>query len=338
MQKRLLLCLFLIASSAQAQTNSLVEDILIFEHFTNASCGPCAQQNPAMEAVMNSLPTKATSLKYHVSWPGIDPMYSFNTSDPMDRRAFYGVNGVPAVHLSNQPGMSPSQITPTMINNYYQSMSPAFKYNIQSQIVGDSLFIAGYAVRFRPINTTDLKLHLVLAENPVVYTNPPGSNGETNFPMVVRKMFPNAQGTALGNGSTVTTFSFGYLIPAELVRDNLQLVLFVQSEGTKVAYKGIKIGLNQGFSSQVVPVERPEINIWPMPSQGVLNIGLEAITGKFNLRLIDQLGRLVEQSVYMADETDGKVLQKDFSHLPKGLYLMQLEDASGITQKHVLFQ
>lgn len=329
------ICLFT-ASLATAQTNQVVDDILVLEHFTNASCGPCAAQNPAMEAIMNANGTKATSLKYHVSWPGVDPMYSFNTVDPMARVNFYTINGVPAVRLSTQPNMAPSQITQSAINDWYNTMSPAFRYNIQSQIVGDSLFISGQVVRFRPINATDLRLHTVLAEHPVNYDNPPGSNGERDFPMVVRKMFPTAGGLEIGNGSVATPFSYAYYLPAVLRRDRLQLVLFVQSAGSKTAYKGVKIAVNASYAASVSEKSPKALNAWPVPSQGLVNLAWDEELQSAEISLFDLLGKEQFSQVLEAEVLLSKNYQLDGSSLPNGVYFLQLQSDKGLFQRKII--
>ncbi len=338
MKSNILLLAFCLLCAVQtnAQTNPVVEDILVLEHFTNASCGPCAQQNPAMEAVMAANGTKATSLKYHVSWPGVDPMYAFNTADPSARVNFYNISGVPAVRLSTQPNMAPSQITQVAINNWYNSMSPAFRYNVQSQIVGDSLFISGQVVRFRPINATDLHLHTVLAEHPVNYDNPPGSNGERDFPMVVRKMFPTAGGLEMGNGSVATPFSYAYYLPEILKRDRLQLVLFVQSAGSKTAYKGLKIAVNHAYAASVAEAQLMQLHVWPNPSSDQINLQWDENLQHARVQLVDVMGKMHRSWELGSDEMAAQKLSIDGSTLPKGVYFLQLESSHGLFQSKII--
>ena len=61
MKKYLLLSLLLAGSSwfVSAQNQRLV----LAEEFTNASCGPCAAQNPAFDALLSANPTKITAVK-----------------------------------------------------------------------------------------------------------------------------------------------------------------------------------------------------------------------------------------------------------------------------------
>ena len=72
------------------------ERVLLFECFTNTSCGPCAQQNPALDALINANGDRIAAIKYHMNWPGAnDPMYLDNTVDNNARKGVYNVNSVP---------------------------------------------------------------------------------------------------------------------------------------------------------------------------------------------------------------------------------------------------
>ncbi|HFC00506.1 MAG TPA: hypothetical protein ENJ53_06845, partial [Phaeodactylibacter sp.] len=76
-------------SFGQAQRKAFVEE------FTNASCGPCASQNPDFNALIANNLDKVVVLKYQTDFPGYDPMNEQNPSEVDTRQAYYSVNGVP---------------------------------------------------------------------------------------------------------------------------------------------------------------------------------------------------------------------------------------------------
>lgn len=295
--------------------SSVLENLVVFEHFTNASCGPCAAQNPGLEAVMNQNKLKATSLKYHVSWPGVDPMYSFNTADPTARVNYYNVTGVPAVRLGNQPSMAPSQVTQAVIDNYFNSMQQPFAYNVTTRIENNTLLIDGSISAGSAQPNSDLVLHTVLVEDPINYTSPPGTNGEKDFPMVVRKMFPSATGTSLGNGNTNTPFSFSYPIPSTFIQDRLHVVVFVQSAGSRVVYKGAKIKAGSNLVATSVAekqMTQAELKMYPNPASSMSNLSIDL-----------KRDALVEVSVYNA--TGQEVLRTNLGQLLAGTHVHSLE-------------
>jgi len=84
---------------------------VMVEEATNASCGPCAAQNPAFDALLQQNPDMVAVLKYHASWPGFDPMYNHNTDENSSRISYYGISGVPTAVVDGLFNGSPSQVT-----------------------------------------------------------------------------------------------------------------------------------------------------------------------------------------------------------------------------------
>ena len=102
------------------------ERVLLFECFTNTGCGPCAQQNPALDALINANADRVAAIKYHMSWPSAnDPMYLHNTTDNDARRGVYNVNSVPHTVVDGiRFGNIPSGLTQNMVNNWLNIESP----------------------------------------------------------------------------------------------------------------------------------------------------------------------------------------------------------------------
>ncbi len=122
----LAVALMLIGGTAFAQATRLV----LFEEFTQASCGPCASQNPAFNTLLQSNTTKAISIKYQTSWPGVDPMNAANPTDVATRVSYYSVNGVPWTAMDGVAPTgsaysgAPANVTQSMIDTRYAVSSP----------------------------------------------------------------------------------------------------------------------------------------------------------------------------------------------------------------------
>ncbi|MFT7299534.1 MAG: thiol-disulfide isomerase/thioredoxin, partial [Sphingobacteriales bacterium] len=108
--KRFLSLIAVVAFAATAFGQG--QRLVLLEHFTQASCGPCATYNPAVEELFNENnreTQKIIAVKYQTSWPGTDPMYTHNPQDPNARVSYYGVSGVPnsvidGNHYNGHPG------------------------------------------------------------------------------------------------------------------------------------------------------------------------------------------------------------------------------------------
>ncbi len=229
------LALLISAGSLFAQSQRLV----FVEEFTQASCGPCASANPAFNTLLNNNLTKATSLKYQVSWPGTDPMNAQNTADAANRVAYYGVSGVPDARLEgNVANGAPSVVTQTNINSQYALPSPfSIKLDHWFNAANDSIYINCEITCTQNVTMTTPRLRIAMIEKTITFTNAPGSNGEKVFYNVMRKMYPNANGSALAGNWTSgqkKTFSFKEKIPTYIYsKPQIGVVAFIQDDSNK---------------------------------------------------------------------------------------------------------
>ncbi|MBE0662957.1 MAG: T9SS type A sorting domain-containing protein [Bacteroidales bacterium] len=201
--KHILLLLFFASLSLgiSAQTQRLV----LIEEATNASCGPCASQNPAFDALLNANRHKLTAIKYHWYFPGYDPMHNHNVAENNARVSYYNINGVPTAVIDgykpsgagfSYPG-GPHGFTQALIDQYYALPSP-FEIDMHHYLstAQDSIHVI-MRIRAAQDITGTFKAHMVVIEKTITFTSPPGSNGEMVFHDVMKKMLPNQNGTDL---------------------------------------------------------------------------------------------------------------------------------------------
>ena len=199
------------AATAFAQSQRLV----VFEEFTQASCPPCATTNPALNVLLNANSTKVVSIKYQTSWPGYDPMNVQNPTEVATRVTYYNVTGVPSGQLDGKAGFSgqPSGLTQAMIDTRYNTTSPldmTVSHTFSANY--DTIHVHAVITKTGTITSTNVKVRFAVIERHINFTTPPGSNGETEFEGVMKKMLPNATGTALNTpnvrDSPVVDFSW----------------------------------------------------------------------------------------------------------------------------------
>jgi hypothetical protein len=233
----LLVCLFSVAAFGQ---NRLV----LVEHFTQASCGPCASQNPALKTLLDANNTKVVALKYQTSWPGVDPMNAANPTEAAARVQYYGVTGVPnSVMDGSGPGSPGTIVTTSTINNRYNTAAPLNITASHQWTAGyDSIQIGVFVANAGTATVASgaagsLKLHVAVIEEEVTYPSAPGSNGETTFYQVMRKMVPNASGTTMADSWTAgqtQMFVFTVAAPSYLANLNkVAVVAFIQDNSNK---------------------------------------------------------------------------------------------------------
>lgn len=216
------------------------------EEFTQASCGPCASQNPAFNALLATNIAKVVSLKYQTSWPGVDPMNAQNPTDVATRVSYYGVSGVPDSPMDGveQTGGSytgaPANYTQAKIDAEYAVTSP-FTVNVSHTFSADydSIFVTCVITASQAYTAVGtLKAHIAMAEETINFVSAPGSNGEKDFYNIMRKMYPSAAGTTLAGTWTTgqtQTITFGAAIPSYIYKKSeIYMVAFIQSDGDKM--------------------------------------------------------------------------------------------------------
>lgn len=275
--------IMLLVVSAKSQAARFV----LFEHFTQASCGPCASQNPGFEStILIPNPDKVRHIAYHTSWPGTDPMNAYNMSEVADRVTYYGVSGVPDVFMNgNQKNAQPGGFTQTDVDDQFSMGSP-IKINVSEVDNGADRDVTVDVITVGTVPAGTYKLFVAVKEDPIDYGTPPGSNGETHFPNVFRKMLPNTTGdtyVAAPIGSAVT-FTYNYLEDGVWNMANIQPVAFVQNTVTGEV-------LNVGTTSD------PVINYTIAVSGPASAQGATASVTSFNLTSINA-GSVSEDFVY----------------------------------------
>ena len=222
-------CLIVIESSAQTQRLILVEE------FTNASCGPCALSNPSFNTLMTANASKVAAVRYHTSFPGYDPFYSQNPLQNQTRTIYYQVTSAPTARMDGA-GVFLQDVNQTSIDAEY-NVAPLYNININFHLSldNDSLYASATYKALSTVTGT-LKAQLMVIEKMITFTTPPGSNGETSFPMVMKKMLPSETGTSLPSimypGDSVTV-NAGWLISNVFNLNQLAVIAFVQDNATK---------------------------------------------------------------------------------------------------------
>lgn len=223
----------LVNMAAVAQTTRMI----LVEEFTNASCPPCAAYNPAFNAILNNNPNNVVAVKYQVNWPGADPMNAHNPTEVASMVSYYGVSGVPnAVLDGNVWQGNPASFTQTLINNRAPVSSPfAMTLNHSFNTDYSQITITGSITATQAFGTAT-NLRVAIIERDIYFCSPAGSNGETHFEGVMKKMLPNQNGTAMPAAwiqGQVENFQFTWNLANVYDKTRLAVVAWVYNPTTK---------------------------------------------------------------------------------------------------------
>ena len=224
--------------------NAQNERVLLFECFTNTGCGPCAQQNPALDALIAANADRVAAIKYHMNWPSAnDPMYLHNTADNDSRKGVYNVTSVPhtvvdGIRFANTPG----GLSQNMVNNWLTIESPfemRLSYEVDEAANTITVHVMGRASTAVEGN---VRLYVGVIEKEIHFNSAPGPNGERDFYSVMKKLLPTASGTSLGSMEAGDYFAYTFTWELANIYNNDQLdaIAWVQNHGTKEVYQACK--------------------------------------------------------------------------------------------------
>lgn len=212
--------------------------LVLLEDFTQASCQPSANQDLyVLDSILLPSPTKVHHIAYHVYFPGVDPMYSYNTSQIMSRINYYSVTQISEIKLlGNQKTGLPTTFNQDDINNYWSEGSPE-KLEVSEVDNGSTRTVT---IRVKTVGTKPAGSFNILAcviERNKTYAAPPGSNGEKYFPDVFRKMITagdDGDSFALPAAGNDTTISYTYNEDSvNWALGDIGIVAFIQNNSTK---------------------------------------------------------------------------------------------------------
>ena len=271
------------------KVNAQNERVLLFECFTNTSCGPCASQNPALDALINANADRVAAIKYHMNWPGAnDPMYLHNTVDNNARKGVYNVSSVPHTVVDGiRYANVPSGLSQNVVNNWLNIESPfemRLSYEVDEAANTITVHVMGRASQAVP---GTIKLYIGVIEREIHYTSAPGTNGERDFYSVMKKLLPSASGVSIGNVEAGSYFAYTYSWELANVYNNDQLdaIAWIQNINTKEVYQACKSSenivpfyANEAMLSDISNVKSTNCSGEAEPKVLMSNNGSNAIT------------------------------------------------------------
>ncbi|MCW8810600.1 MAG: T9SS type A sorting domain-containing protein [Ignavibacteriaceae bacterium] len=271
-------------------------DNVLLEEWTNASCAPCAANNPTIDAFVAANFSTIVPVKYHVWWPGNnDPMYLFNVPENTERTNYYGVSGVPNVIMGGVTNPVYPYTTPGSLQDAYDiQMSKATPLEVSvtdTHIGSDSIRTDIVLTIHAPLLYGQYYLRVMAVERWIHYASPPGTNGETDFYDVFRKAYPDITGSPLPLTPGTYNFSFTYPINAAWVDSMMYSIAFVQDDATKKVWcsgKGREMPVPNILAQTPAFVGKPigRTNMIGTEQQFIYN-SLDNPLGGFNIELFE---------------------------------------------------
>lgn len=314
---------------------------VLYETFTSSTCPPCVQGNINFEGIISGLPAaEVASIKYQMSWPGDGDPY--NTADGNVRRGYYSVNSVPNLQADGGWNGNSGSFTATVHNDALEV--PAFVQIVaEYDVVVDSQKVRTCATITAMQDLGAATLQIAIIEGKT--TQNVGTNGETEFLHVVKKMVADASGQAvtITNGMDEKVcmdyyFQGNFRLPnnsSDLINDatehsveeftDLQVVVWVQNDATMEVYNSANA--TEGISTGVNDISNLDENVTVFPNPAIDNATLTIESTEVSVatvKVIDLVGKTLVNMTNVQISTGSTNIDLNTANLNAGVYLVEV--------------
>jgi type IX secretion system substrate protein/outer membrane protein Omp28 len=266
-------------------------------------------------------------LSYHGPLPGVDSMYSESSEDVDIRMGYYNIFGVPSSVVDGNYFIGSSA---NLIENISTTISERatvlsnFQINF-SEVQLEDNYIAGNVniSKTESSNLDNLHLFIVLIEKLVLkssYESTPGTNNETKYNNVVRKMLSSSYGEDLVFTGNEAIVSFNWNINNFKDLNELRIVAFIQNTETKEIFQSafhdpefVSIKSNQ---------YKPNVNIYPNPVHDKFSLQIDSPISGNNIKIINIQGKILHNSY----TTDNRIYSINIRDYQQGMYFLSVDD------------
>lgn len=227
------------------QLNLIPFKTVLIEDFANVSCNPCVVSNKILEQLTNHTfgRKRLVAVKFPTNFPSpVDPFFLANGPDCTSRMNYYNIQIAPTNVIDGlfKPIPSDSNDVKSKILTQLEKV-PQFVILVDHSINGNNYNI-NITLEIKDLSNLDfsnLVLHTVVTETNIEFATPPGSNGETKFFDVMRKMLPGNQGESLTSYNQIGTYTFQrqLTLNSNWNASNINTVVYVQNTNTKEIFQ-----------------------------------------------------------------------------------------------------
>jgi len=227
------------------QLNLIPFKTVLLEDFANVSCNPCVVSNKILEQLTNHTfgRKRLVAVKFPTNFPSpVDPFFLANGPDCTSRMNYYNIQIAPTNVIDGlfKPIPSDSNDVKSKILTQLEKV-PQFVILVDHSINGNNYTI-NITLEIKDLSNLDfsnLVLHTVVTETNIEFATPPGSNGETKFFDVMRKMLPGNQGESLTSYNQIGTYTFQrqLTLNSNWNASNINTVVYVQNTNSKEIFQ-----------------------------------------------------------------------------------------------------
>ncbi len=216
-----------------------VNKVVLLEDFANVSCIPCVTSNKITHSLSESYAGRLHIIKFPTNFPKpTDPFYLAAKPDCDARMAYYSIITAPTIIIDGvtRPVSSDSNSIKNAIDAALTE-EPAFDISVTDSVNNGNIYVD---ISVAPVNTAgldfnDYVIQTAIVEKRIDTGTPPGSNGESVFYDVLRKMLPSSSGLELLESNLTSTVGYTnqVQISSSWNLNEIVTIVYIQNKNTK---------------------------------------------------------------------------------------------------------
>ncbi|MBA3828153.1 MAG: T9SS type A sorting domain-containing protein [Taibaiella sp.] len=346
--------LTIVAIAMCFMTTNAQQRLVLYEEFTGENCPPCASTNPGLLALMmsGSNPNKILMIKYLSPIPSAGKLYNSNKSQTDIRTSYYSVpfapygrmdGGVPSIMGATTNQGHPGYMNQSIIDSE-SSVPPLFNITAVQRInaTKDSVSV-DISVTALAATTGTYVLRAAWVKN-MTFSSSAGTNGETTFENVVRRMYPGTGGTAVPSSWTAGTNNH-YTIKGAIKgldtftnvtsNDSFMVVWMQNDNAIKNVAQAAKATTAPPASVGNTVLSIDGVTIYPNPAKDKATIKFTLLSASdVNVIITDAAGRTTGNTFSSHFAGGTQKMEIPTNNLAAGIYSITLKtDANSLTQQ-----
>lgn len=298
-------------------------ELVLFEIGTGTGCPNCPSAARGVSEMIHNKENVAI-LEYH----------NYNSEDPFNCEAsamrtsgYYGITGYPTQYHDGTRGAVGGSYGGNSVDVYtslYEGryVKPAL-YSLSTSIeqLNDVDYVAHVTINensdyYESLNKT---LRLALTETDISFA----WQGLQEIHFAVRDMYPDAQGTIVDfTADSEQSIDIPFTMDGSWVKDNCELVVFLQSDDNKEVLQTIKIDMETVVSG-VEDVNTIAATIYPNPVSDKI---FTSLNSSFDYIVFDIAGQKILDGTSTGNFVDVKTLRN-------GIYILTISTKDGVVRK-----
>ncbi len=231
---RLLFVFALLVCGAAGVARAQFQSVVLIEEFNSATCIPCVQATPVLNAVVADHADRVTSIRYHMNFPHPnDPFYLADRADNDARYTFYGGQaGLPYARVGGEFPVLPTDESQVRgrVDQVLATDAP-IGIEVTQEPSEDSIKVTVVVTAGPSGLQQGYKLRVAAVENAIHrdLSDLPNDNGEKDFYDVFRAFLTTSDGVDITlNPNEQKTFSYSYALGADWQAQEMYAVAWVQ--------------------------------------------------------------------------------------------------------------